>query len=285
MLTLTHQESLAFYCDVAFMRLANRPAQILVDADYDRALLIDLAARSTRTIPFAPAVNEFMIYSWLVAPDGSASYLTSSEPVDFGLRLDHNQGTATRFHFPYESSRLIGPCWQTPPPLQILDSNGQVRTLDSTRGIVYASADVLQQEPAKSYLTLRPQWPPHKGAYRGQGVYVSGRQQTLIGYLPPPLSRQPALLAPQEDASAIDVTHYMDNLFVCYEERVEQHVGETMRTVIEAPSDRYLMGVDVVMVGDQSILCVLCATQDQSAQPSGFIELYRLTPEQRQTTG
>jgi len=284
MLTLTYQERLTFHSDTYRMRSANRPAQLLVNADYDRALLLDLARRSTKTIPFPPGVKDFAIYSWLVAPDGSASYLTSPEPGDFGLRLDHSQGTATRFHCPYESEPLTEFCWQEPPPLQIFDYAGQIRTFDSTRGIVYATADVLEQEPTRTYLKLRPEWTPIKAANYGHGVYVSGRQQTLIGYLPPPSSRQPALLAPQ-DASAIDVTHYLDSLFVCYEEKIVQYTGDTEKTVLEPPPEHYFIGINVLPVDNQPLLCVLRVMQDYTARPGSFIDLYQLAPEQQQTTG
>jgi hypothetical protein len=251
---------------------------VLVNGGHHQVLIVDLAAHQLVPVRFPEVVGAgFLIAAWLVAPDGRSSYLFSSDPLGFGLALDHRSASARPFRVPLYLPAMTDVCWVTGDKhlreVHLLDHQGHLWTLQGDL-LVPARAETYEVEPALTHARWRARgFGSLKPDFNTGGLYLLSRDR--IGFLPP-RSDQPVLAAVDEEV--LDLTQHQGRLFLCRKRTIRQESAGQSLLVLEADAGRSFCAVELVRGPTGARLAVLSTEDVASAdsRPRRCLDFYEL---------
>lgn len=258
--------------DIYFLRIRPGRQDLLVNYNYNGLLIIDcVSGAETGKVVFPE--DDFSIYTFVTSPDGRYAYLFSPDEKDYALQLDLDSQTVSKirlesaFHAPTEL------CWFV-PSLHILDYEYRVWRLEN---------DILKLAPAASadevystaYRRVTKRFAVIKRDHLQKGLYVRSREYPTkyVGYV----GFEPGVeLLMEYDGSAIDVTHFQNSLFVCFDSKIVQFCNGRSGELLLAGEDEAFIRISTIITGDQGYLVVLSSTKDYLNCPTATISIYRI---------
>lgn len=273
MITLKIREQLEFNEDVSLIRTGGGGPVLYFNLGYDRVRTFDVATHAYDSIPFPELVEEFLIYSWIMAPDGERSFLFSSDPLEYALELDHRGLIAKKFSVPGDLPTLTNLCWGT-PEVHLLDCRGGVWSIQGA-ALVQPKLGASEEGPVTLYRALVQRFSILKMDHQANGFCAIDRDQNTFGFVS--LGSRAVTMAPWSD-DMIDISHSRGHLFACRKDGISLFRDGSGEPVLRPKPGRYFCAIETGLVGMQEYLAVLSADETGVARPGSFIDIYEVIP-------
>lgn len=273
MLSMTLLHESRFEEDVYKLQVRSGHPHLLLNSGYTGIRIVSCpAGESLERIDFPEPIESFTIDTWLVSPDGQTSYLFSRDET-FALRVDLQTKAVRKIGLSPQMAPPSGLCWFT-PEFRVWDQYRQEWRVEHGRFIPVRDEQHGRKDDAATHrfrqalgglsgLTVL------KMNSNGQGFYALSEEGDRIGHV----SIEGKVLLVTQDGNAIDVAHYGNDLFVCFENEIIQHAQGGSRMALKANPDEFFLAIQVLEVEGEPTLCVLASTQDQTAS---LLKYYRL---------
>ena len=259
-ISLLSRFEIAFEEDVYVGRLRGAHGEIVMNAGYDAVQVVALAeGRIDRSIPFPNSDDGFAIETWLVAPDGSKSWLFGREPLGYAYEVDHARDAIEVLALPDGFDAPTGLCWFA-PGLNMRDHRGRNWALRD--GKVAPMGDPALPEAMRTALRLeRPTEALGvlRMSHEHGGMYVLNGSS--IGFVS--TVGAATLLAPHEDRY-MDVALYRGELLLCARDSVAHAAEGRAVALLDATEGESFLAIDSVTIAGQSCLLCLSARLDGS---------------------
>ena len=272
MSVLKIREHLAFDEDVYLMRGSSESTELCFNLGYDRIRLFDVATRSCRDLMFPASVKEFLIYSWLLLPDGTRSFLFSSDPLDYALALDHRRLSAAKIALPKDFDLVTNLCWAA-PDARIMTPAGDVWSIEGN-ALVWPQLHGDEKELATFYRTLTERYSVIR-MESADGLCVIDPERAAFGLFS--LKSGIGIMAPWNE-KMIGFACSRGHLFACNEEEVYVFRNGRNESVLKAPEGCSLNGLQAGSAGAGGYLAVSSSMLDGRKRPFSFIDIYDLAP-------
>lgn len=260
---------LSFGEDIYMLRAGGRRVELCFTLGNGAVRLLDVAARSHRDLPFPQP--EFLIHSWLITPDGTRSFLFSSDPLDYALALDHKQLAATKIRLPADFPTVTNLCWMS-PDVHILDRKGGVWSIHGDEMIRVRPGDS-DESLASFYRTLTGRYAIRRIDTEANGLCVIDQDRQVFGLVS--LRSGEVTMAPWS-ADMFDVAHRRGHLFACTEEEVAHFHNGHHEQVLTAPPGRQFWGLEAGSLGADGYLAVGSFDLSGKKRPYSYIDIYKI---------
>lgn len=238
--TLASLHRFEFAKHVTFLQADLQRPVLLANVGNDSLCAIDIDRMLVHPIDLKPLVDEFLIYSWTMDLDGRCSLLASSDPVDFGIALDHQTWSPLRFRLPEGVDLLAAACW-TQPRFAAMDSTGKVWNA------VNAELVELPQDPAEerrnavyARLFARSSVFSFDGE-NGLACLAAGEGDLGVAAPPDWDVKVMGAMTGQETAAA----HHRGHMFVSYADRIDVLTGGRRATALSPEAGRKFFRVAI----------------------------------------
>lgn len=253
MRSLTERSDLRLKEDVYAAQARPGRPELLVNLGYRQIAIVDCRSGSlARAIALPAELGDFAIESWLVTPDGAASYLFGRYHDDVVVRVEHDSGATKLLARPGSLSLPLGLAWPG-DELCFLDAK---RSGYSVSAQGFGSVEARDVRAATKEMRKRLPNLDEMSVYRmadgGRAAYLLSSEK--IGYAT--LDGRTALFTPHDDTQ-VNVARLGDSLFVCFEYSIEQRLEGEEETLAKPGSGEHFLGVESVTDGDRGHLVVL----------------------------
>ncbi len=267
-LRLRHQRE--YPEDMTFVRMDSRRGVIMMNDGYNRLRLVDVNTMTEKVVDLAPFGDEFLICSWTVSDDERCSLLMSSDPLDYGIGLDHTTWEPFRFELP-ANVRLLSPlCW-TSPRFAVMALDG--RAWNAEEGRLVALAQTPEEvERNDRHADLVSRFSIFAPDCEGDGWCAAGGETLSLALVRAPYW-QPIVETPYlggETSAAVYRRHFV----ICYSDRIEVAHDGQREVILRPTADREFHRLAVGMGMGGAWLAVLSGPTSGS-RPCA-LDLYEL---------
>lgn len=203
--------------DMTFVRMDSRRGMVMMNESYNRLRLVEVDTMKERIVDLSAIDDQFLIYSWTVSDDERCSLLMSSDPLDYGIGLDHTTWEPFRFDLPPGLRLLSQSCWTTPRfAVMSLDGRvwnaegGRLRELPQTQEEIRRNE--IHADLVRRFTVFAPDC-------EGDGWCAAGGPALSLALVRPPEWR-PVVDTPcigTETSAAVYRRHFV----ICYSDRIE----------------------------------------------------------------
>jgi len=255
--------------DVSLIRADLHQPLLLMNLGYHAIRVTNVDSMTHGTVDYSELSPEFLIHEWLVDLDGRCSLLISSDPIDFGIGIDHSTWKPFRFDLPSNFPRLANIC-RTEPSLRLFDVHGRVWTSETGR-LVVASATAQLQEPERTEASSAKRYAifSHDGE-TGLACVLDGDSQRL-GLVGRDASFQRIVEATGDEIGA---AHHRGHFYVCRSECIDVVVNGQSRSLLQAEPGRQFFGIELGRWRGGAYLAVASGSMNSRARPSSIVEFF-----------
>jgi hypothetical protein len=256
--------------DMTFVRMDSRRGMVMVNDGYNRLRLVDVDTMAEKVVDLAPFGDEFLIHSWTVSEDERCSLLMSSDPLDYGIGLDHTTWEPFRFELPPDLRLLSQSCWTT-PRFAVMSLDGRIWNAEGGRLVERpqtpdeARRNELHADLVRRFTVFAPDC-------EGDGLCAAGGTAQSLALVRPP-EWLPVVDTPYvggETSAAVYRRHFV----VCYSDRVEVAHGGQREVLLRPAAGREFHRLAIGKSRNGAWLAVLSGPASGSRPCT--VELYEL---------
>lgn len=255
--------------DMTFLRMDSSRGVLLANHGYNELLLLDLDTMAERIVSLAGFGDEFLIYSWTVSDDERCSLLMSSDPLSYGIGLDHTMWEPFRFELP-EGLRLLSQmCW-TKPRFAVMSLDGRVWNAEAGR-LVQLPQTPEEAERNAIHADLVRRFGIYGPDCEGDGLCGIGGERQSVALVRPPEWR-PVVETPhkgRETAGAVYRRHFV----ICYTDRIEVAFGDQREVLMRPERDHEFYRIAIGKSRNATWLAVLGGSMSKR---QCHVDLYEL---------